>query len=485
VACYKVCYAMLIIADDGFRKLYVQYLKLRGKVWQYVRPIPKDLYRHFPLIHTARKLKRVSLKTENKREAILKASKLAAADTAYFKLLRAGPTDASQKELRVAARVKLEEIGYEIGATSDYPYCPLDDYLESKHSDKQARDWGNGNREAALSDYFDEFDKALVAEALGKPEPKLLSDALDHYLSNHDRGHEKRFSGDHHRALGYVYQVVGNRELTAYKRADAEAVRDYMLSRTNSRTGEPVTTTTVDREFERIRAAFKDGLTAFDLSDKANPFAGVKIKGLGKDATKRESFTDAERAAIAAVVRANPDDELWQIVGLLADTGARLKEVCGLKRSDLVGVGSDANLDNPIPFMRLQEYPERGLKTGFSKRNVPLLGLALFSAENALRSPNRPAPWLFRYCATGGSVRNDAASGAIGKRLKTRLKLTKTLYGLRHAMKDRVRAAGVPEDIQEALLGHGEFKIPDGYGSGYDLEMKLKWLGKVIERDGG
>jgi hypothetical protein len=47
-------------------------------------------------------------------------------------------------------------------------------------------------------------------------------------------------------------------------------------------------------------------------------------------------------------------------------------------------------------------------------------------------------------------------------------------------MKDRLRAAGVPEDIQKALMGHGSRTVADGYGSGYPLKVLLGHLNEAI-----
>jgi hypothetical protein len=46
-------------------------------------------------------------------------------------------------------------------------------------------------------------------------------------------------------------------------------------------------------------------------------------------------------------------------------------------------------------------------------------------------------------------------------------------------MKDRLRAAGVPEDVQKALMGHGTKSVADGYGHGYPPEMLREYLVRV------
>ena len=50
------------------------------------------------------------------------------------------------------------------------------------------------------------------------------------------------------------------------------------------------------------------------------------------------------------------DDEKRWLIALISDTGMRLAETVGLHRSDI-------KLDGEVPFLRVQKYPWRSLKT--------------------------------------------------------------------------------------------------------------------------
>ena len=68
------------------------------------------------------------------------------------------------------------------------------------------------------------------------------------------------------------------------------------------------------------------------------------------------------------------------LVALVADTGMRLAEAPGLLLEDIM------EDEDGIPFVRVSPHPWRRLKTGGSKRDIPLVGSALWAA-----------PWLLGH----------------------------------------------------------------------------------------
>jgi hypothetical protein len=60
----------------------------------------------------------------------------------------------------------------------------------------------------------------------------------------------------------------------------------------------------------------------------------------------------------------------------------------------------------------------------------------------------------------------------------------KTMYGIRHCFKDRLRAALAPDSMMDALMGHEEGaeqgnRNKPKYGNGFTLETKLETLQKI------
>ena len=67
--------------------------------------------------------------------------------------------------------------------------------------------------------------------------------------------------------------------------------------------------------------------------------------------------------------------------------------------------------------------------------------------------------------------------------LRTRAKVTdprKVFHSFRHTFKDACRAAGVPEEVHDALTGHAGGSVGRSYGSdGVPLKIKAAELEKI------
>ncbi len=140
----------------------------------------------------------------------------------------------------------------------------------------------------------------------------------------------------------------------------------------------------------------------------------------------------------------------------------------GLRPSEIVNLTAQAiHLDCPIPYVEI--LPEgRQLKTEDSKREMPLVGVALQAIK--LRPQGFP-----RYRDKSSSM-----SGTLNKYLKEnglRPNSEVSVYSLRHSFRDRLVAAEAPDSLIDSLMGHRSGKPK--YGKGPSLELKLKFLEKT------
>jgi hypothetical protein len=55
----------------------------------------------------------------------------------------------------------------------------------------------------------------------------------------------------------------------------------------------------------------------------------------------------------------------------------------------------------------------------------------------------------------------------------------KVVHSLRHRAQDRLRAAGAPEDIRWAILGHEEESVAAGYGVGFPVKLLRQWIDRI------
>jgi integrase len=306
----------------------------------------------------------------------------------------------------------------------------------------------------------------LLNEPKGKPKFVRLSDALERYLTDNPKAQQPKFARDTTRIIETVYACVGDLSLDAYDREHARSIRDTLAEGRKS--------ATVERRLAILTAVFNHAKIEFSLKGLEPPFTRLPIKDRGLDAKRRLPFTASELVAIASACHRLNDDIRW-LIALQLDTGARLGEIVGLRVVDVV-------LNDPVPHVHIRSNVAIGrtLKTLASERRAPLIGEALWGAQEALKAAKHHGSlWLFPRYASDREIKATFASNTINKWLREHLKIDRTTHSLRHSMKDRLRAAGVPEDLQKALMGHGTKSVADGYGLGFPLGVLKGALAKV------
>jgi integrase len=454
---------------------YVHDFKGDGSLW-YIRRIPKHAQPH----HGGKPQIRRSLETRDPKVAAVAAAKMAKADDILWATLKGGEeTGGPTSDVREAAKLLLVALNLTPGMLGrklemwEDPTETLDGYFQ--------RRYGQAYVDARHGPYSDRMDVEdlwtpaereavrLLKEGETIPEPRL-SDALEIYLKLHPRGRKAKFKADAERVFAQVYTTVGDLSLADCRRDHAHKLVEAMQSRGNK-------TLTVRRNLNTLVAVYNRGLREFDIHGRNNPFESIQIAEERQDIKERAPYTADELLTVSKACRAK-DDTIRHIVALQSDTGARLGEIVGLLRSDVV-------LDGPVPHIIIQPHPKLGrtLKTPNSERKVPLVGEALWAAQRALAAPRKrdmtPSMWLFPQYARDGEIKATHASATINKWLKTLLKNEKTSHSFRHAMRDRLRHAKVPKEIQEILGGWGERSVGQGYGEGYTLEQLREHMLKV------
>lgn len=461
---------------------YVSDLKKDGLLWYY-RRIPKDLQHHYD----GKPTRRVSLGTRDHVEAIRKASALAAQDDARWKSLRSPDGQAAEltlPETESAASATLASLGLRPGMLAkgvrrDFDLDPadiLDDYfakrhgkpyLEARHSEEP---WDDPE------DHLNAVDREMLRQlrdplgTAGNVARTRLSAARDIYLKQHDKGSDRQFIAHTNRALGHVFEFVGDLPLASYTRDHANLIRDKLLA-------SGLKTTSVRRRFNSIKAVFNEGINEFHLASVRNPFIKLKIAGEGHDAGKREPFALEQLKAIAKACRERPDD-IRQIVAMQLDTGARFSEIVALRTQDVI-------LSGDVPHIHIRPHVALGrtIKTTNSDRKVPLVGEALWAARLALKattSDPKATGWLFSRYVADRDARTNSANQTINKWLRGLPGVTQTTHSFRHTMRDRLRHADVKEEFQNLLGGWQSKSVGQRYGSGYALEQLHREMLKVV-----
>lgn len=287
-----------------------------------------------------------------------------------------------------------------------------------------------------------------------KPQPKDLFAISVEYLAV--KGIQ---SNPTRSTVDYFIGLLGNREITAYGRQDARLFVSWMLGRGRK-------TTSVRRRLNCLTALFNYAYKELEI-DRRNPFSGVLIPEEGKDRQQRIPFTcdDLERAYEKAM---SGRSNLRLCVPVLGETGCRIAEIIGLRRQDV---------DMQRQLIRITAHPSRSLKTAGSEREIPLVGHALGAMERLLAGGE--TTYLFPAYTDESQCKATHASNALNKWLKRDFE-GKTAHCLRHAFRDRLRAAEAPLEMIDALGGWSSVgSVGSRYGQGFDLEHKRRWLERI------
>ena len=252
-------------------------------------------------------------------------------------------------------------------------------------------------------------------------------------------------------------QRVKTTPLTEITRADANALRDYLLSRMKP--------SSVKRYITVVRAAVNYVIAEHTLNIP-NVFNGLRIKGATATAEDRDPISDQD---INSALPSFKDDPVAHTLFVtLRDTGARLSEIVGLEVKDV---------DLQQRAITIQPNAIRRLKTKGSKRTIPLSQSALELLQEHRLGKDDQDPLFSDYARPRG---NDAASAVLMKRLRKTISNPKvTIHSLRHRMKDKLRNTGCPEAVSMAILGHGTNTVAANYGSGYAIEFMREHMEKA------
>jgi integrase len=109
-----------------------------------------------------------------------------------------------------------------------------------------------------------------------------------------------------------------------------------------------------------------------------------------------------------------------------------------------------------------------GQKTSQSLRRVPLPAAVLPFLPRKLEGR------LFSGDPAAASKRLNRFLNNVGIRDPR-----KVVHSLRHRAQDRLRAAGCPEDLRWAILGHEKETVAAGYGEGFPVPLLKQWINKI------
>lgn len=422
-----------------------RFLTLRGTTYHYKRRVPANLVE---LDQRAPHI-RISLKTDDLAVARALRDAYEEADDDLWASMLGGDDDIDQARKRYAKAVQRAE-------AMGFSYRPAREI-------QQRASWRElSERMEAVLDA--KTPPTVTAAVLGKHEQPAVSltKALSIYLeeiaadelAGKSEQQKRKWRVVPTRAVNTFVEVVGDLPISEISREDAHRFRRHWQDRVAPGAGKKATHTASsgNRQIGTLSKLYASYFSHMGDPDRSNPFSGLSFKERKKRTRPPFSSSWIKDVLFQPGALAGLNSEARAILLVAIDTGARPSEICNLDQNAI-------HLEGPLPHITIAPREDlddpRELKTGSSNRDVPLIGVAL----EALKKHPAGFP---RY-----REKEEAASAAINKYLRAN-KLTPTpdhtLYSLRHTFEDRMKEAGIGDEMRRKFFGHRLDR--EEYGSG-------------------
>jgi len=285
---------------------------------------------------------------------------------------------------------------------------------------------------------------------------------METYLRLKGNDRPKTFHRSVERSIQSFIRVCDDKIITEYQKVDVNRFRDALMKR-------GLTGSSIQRIFATIKAVINFAMDEAGLPQNL-AFTKVYID-TNAGVTERQPVAQNSLRMIQARCQELDDERRW-LIALISDTGLRLAEAAGVLREDI------HLQDSSGPFIRIRPHPWRRLKTKASERDVPLVGVALWATRRIVES-SASGPFAFPSYNGKGGTNANSASAALNKWMKSITKSDHTIHGFRHSLRDRLRAVECPSDLVDAIGGWTTEGVGQGYGCGYPLHIRHKWMLKI------
>ena len=412
----------------------------RGKkgLFQHFRRVPK----RYQAIEN-RELVRTALHTTDGKIAQIKAAEIEALQDARWEALltgRSGEAKQYYEKLRIIA--ELRDLAYlPAGKVSSLPMDQLLERVEMAGHDTAIADAVLGAAAAPkvrLSELFETFEALILDRLRDKSEDQM-----------------RRWRAPRQKAVGNLVKVIGDLGVEDISREDALRFRKWWWKRIESGS---IGENSANKDLTYLSAMINT-VAKMKGWDLINPFTGLRFQ---EQESRRLPFsTNWIREHLIVLDKLSGlNHEARDILLAMVNTGARPSEIIDLHSHHI-------QLNANIPHI-LIEPDGRALKTKYSNRAIPLVGISL---EAIRRHPagfpryqGKATTWsntVTKYLRENELLESDEHSA----------------YSLRHALSDRLQNAGCEDRTRKEILGHR----PEGviYGSGASLSVKADWLSRV------
>jgi integrase len=437
-----------------------RYLINRSGVFQYMRRVPNKLRS----LDERGRFVRVSLKTDDLMVARVKRDQFEDADNKLWAALSSGDSVQLARAAYDRARGRAEGLGFKYQSASDLASKASDDdllsrlqALESKPADKLAVDAIIGAVDAPkvkmghlLQIYFDEIATDQTA--------------------NKSASQLRIWRNIKTKSVANFIELVGDKPISEITRDDALKVYQFWQQRIVPKGTAPThTASSGNRVIGNLRKMLNEYQAQAGIFDYVNPFAGLSFRET--DGRTRPSFSSAwiQTKFLCSGALPNLNKEARGIFLMMIDSGARPGEICNIVPERIV-------LDHDVPHLVIAPVSarenfegRREIKTATSKRRIPLVGVSLAVAQ---AFPNGFPRYFDKESSWSALVNKYLGNNGLKETTGH------TTYSLRHSFEDRMKEAGVDEELRKILMGHSNERPK--YGQGGQFKWQRDQLAKIV-----
>ena len=310
------------------------------------------------------------------------------------------------------------------------------------------------------------WDKLIAHQAdTEQPIPSGMTvlDASELYVKLKGNGRPNTFAAAANRSAIYFEKAVGRKTIEQIRRSDAVSFRNYLVA-------QGLAGSSVLRIFGTLRAILSTAFSEAGLETQ-NPLSGLFIDG--QQGTTKRKPVPLEALQLLQIKCTETDDTTKLLLAIISDTGMRLGEAVGLRKSDV-------DLDIDCPMVSIVPHAQRRLKTRESERVVPLVGIALTAARILLKQ-NTQSQFLFPTYNKSDRSNANSASATLNKWMRSNGFENYTVHSLRHSFRDRLRAVECPNEVANQLGGWANPGTGSQYGDGYPLPVLQHWMNAIVQ----
>lgn len=292
----------------------------------------------------------------------------------------------------------------------------------------------------------------LISQLFEKFEAHVAAGLQD--MSEEQR---RKWRNPKRRAAANLVEVIGDKAITEITHSDALEFADWWTDRVIDEEMHPDTANKDMGHLDRMVFAIN---RKFRLGIESRLFTGLRVEG-GQDNVRPPYDPDYVRKRILVPGALDGlNTEARAVFWLILGTGLRPSEAVNLAKTTI-------HLKHNIPHVQVRPDGRR-MKTSQSRRDVPLVGVALD---------------IMREWPEGFPTYRDKSarlSATINKYLKEndlRQGGDRSVYSLRHMFKDQLINQKAEDSLIDSLMGHKE--IGSKYGEGANLEVKVEMLHRI------